>query len=111
MPEGVVAGLISGGITLVGSLGAMLIWFGYHKRRHEDGEKTVSNIEDRLLELETAHNARTANCPIKVVETRQVMVLECISDLRDELKSLGTKVDRMLGFLEARDHSNLNINK
>jgi hypothetical protein len=39
------------------------------------------------------------------------MVLECISDFKDELKSLGTKVDRMLGFLEARDHSKLNINK
>jgi len=122
MTEGVLAGIISGGITLSGSLGVFLIWLGYHKREH------VIIIADRekLNDLIRDHDMRVATCPMTTgfgemntklagvalklerLEANQINAVTEKTLMHRKLDSMARDLNHVLGFLEKTEVRRIN---
>jgi DNA repair exonuclease SbcCD ATPase subunit len=104
--DAIVVGMVSGGISLGGSLLAAAAWLGYHRRQHKDLDETLSGL---LKE----HKDNMATCPIDMVRDRQDRVINDIKGMDGKLNHLiekSRRVERLEAKMDTSEKDRANIN-
>jgi len=83
-----VGNIVSVAINLIALFvggGGILIYFGYHKRKHENLDESDQKMSEDLRALTNIHNQTMQTCPITVISAEHKDVMVAVRESRESI--------------------------